>query len=234
MGVNRFKSKKKVKEQDLKSIKRGSKSKFREWVETIVIALILATFIRTFIIQAFRIPTESMEPTLFGDAHYVNHSSLSKSPIPRFIQQHTYLVGDHLFVCKFIYGISIPFANKQIFNFNHPKRFDVVVFKYPEDPRKDFIKRIIGLPGEEIMIRDRQVTINGEPLDDKYAYFIDEPLIPRRDYGPVIIPKDSYFVMGDNRDNSRDSRYWDFLSRELIRGKALFIYWPPQRIKWIR
>lgn len=226
------KKSKKIKNQ---TIKRDNRSRIVEWIKTIAIALILALLIRTFIIQAFRIPTESMAMTLLGDAYYSDTPSLSQNPILRFIQRHTYLVGDHLFACKFIYGVPIPFTDKHILEFNHPKRFEVIIFKYPEDPKKDFIKRIIGLPGEEIMIRDRQVYINRELLDDRHAHFTYEPKFGHIDnYGPRIIPPDSYFVMGDNRDNSKDSRYWGFLSRRLIKGKALFIYWPPQRIRLIK
>ena len=234
MSSKRKSKTKKVKGQEVKGIK-GKKSKIREWAETIIVALILATLIRTFIVEAFRIPTESMKPTFLGDAYYNHHPSLAQNPFLRWVQRHTYSVGDHLFVCKFIYGLPVPFTNKHIFKLNHPKRFDVIVFKYPENPKKNFIKRVIGLPGEEIMIKDNQVYINAEPLDDRFAYFSGGPIFMQRDnYGPRIIPTDSYFVMGDNRDNSKDSRYWGFLSRRLIKGKALFIYWPPQRIRWIK
>lgn len=214
---------------------RDNKSRIIEWAKTIVIAVILALIIRTFVIQAFRIPTESMEMTLLGDAYYNDYPSLSQNRFLRFIQRHTYLVGDHLFACKFIYGLPIPFTDKHILSFHNPKRFDVIVFKYPEDPRKDFIKRVIGLPGEEIMIREGQVYINREPLNDRFSHFTNGPILRKMDnYGPEIIPLDSYFVMGDNRNNSKDSRYWGFLPRGLIKGKALFIYWPPQRIRLIR
>lgn len=215
--------------------KKRKKGKIREWIEVIITAFILALLIRTFIIEAFRIPTESMQPTLFGDKYYRRLPSLSKNEILRWLQLNTYLVGDHLFACKFIYGIPIPFVNNHILEFHSPKRFDVIVFKHPKEGRT-FIKRVIGLPGEEIMIKKKRVYINGEPLDDRYAYYSDDTYIsPLDDWKrSLIIPKDHYFVMGDNRDNSSDSRSWGFLPKGFIKGKALFIYWPPQRIRWIR
>jgi signal peptidase I len=214
--------------------RKEKRSKLREWIEVLISALIIALLIRTFVIEAFRIPTSSMEPTLLGDRFYRDLPSLSKNPLLRWLQLHTYLVGDHLFVCKFIYGIPIPFVDNHILEFHSPKRFDVIVFKNPREGRT-FIKRVIGLPGEEIMIKNRKVYINGEPLDDRYAYYSDSYLRPYDNWqSPLIIPKDHYFVMGDNRNNSSDSRSWGFLPKDLIKGKALFIYWPPHRIGLIR
>lgn len=176
----------------------------RETIESIVIALILALFIRTFVVQAFKIPSSSMEPTL--------------------------LVGDHLLVNKFIYGIHIPFTDIRLFPFKKPERGDIIVFNFPKDPKKDFIKRVIAVEGDTVEIRDKKVYINGKPAEDPHAFFAEETILPRvmdqRDnYGPVTVPKDSLFVMGDNRDRSYDSRYWGFVDIKDVEGKALIIYW---------
>lgn len=177
------------------------KSLLREYVEAIVIALVLALVIRAFVVQAFKIPSESMVPTL--------------------------LVGDHILVNKFVY------------RFIDPKRGDIIVFKFPQDERRDFIKRVIGLPGEKLEVRDRQIYINNEPLSETYAFHDSNPEFqgirfypPRDEYGPVVVPKDCYFVMGDNRENSQDSRYWGFLKEEKIRGRAFIIYWSWDKNAW--
>lgn len=164
---------------------RRAKSRVREWVEAIVIAFILFLGIRTFIIQAFHIPSGSMEPTL--------------------------LVGDHLFVNKFIY------------RFRKPRRADIIVFKYPENPKKDYIKRIIGLPGENVEVKAKNVYINDRPLDEKYVFYDTSKLY--NDFALRTVPPEKYFMMGDNRNNSRDSRRWGFLPARNIKGKALIIYW---------
>ncbi len=174
--------------------------------------LLIVSFIMYFIIQAFKIPSGSMEDTL--------------------------LIGDHLFALKFAYGWWIPVARKYI-KFRDPKRGDIIIFKFPLNTKKDFIKRCIGLPGETLEIKNKKVYINGKALKEPYAYFKDGPPQPRgmsvRDnFGPIHIPKGSFFVMGDNRDFSMDSRYWGCLERKYLRGKALFIYWPPKRIRIIR
>lgn len=193
------------------------KGKLRDWAESIFIALILALFIRTFVVQAFKIPSGSMEPTL--------------------------LIGDHLLVCKFYYGIKLPFINKFIVRFNSPKRGDVIVFVFPLDRSKDFIKRVIGLPGDEIEIINKQVYINGKPYSNPHAFYSDPYIYPkivspRDNFGPVVVPKDKYFVMGDNRDKSYDSRFWGFVDRRCIKGKAFIIYWSWERpfvhIRWSR
>ena len=187
-----------------------TKSTIREYFESIVIAVILALFIRTFVVQAFKIPTGSMEENL--------------------------LIGDHLLVNKFVFGPSASGLERAVLPIGTIDRLDVVVFKYPEEPERDFIKRVIGLPGETLEVRDKKVFIDGKPLDEPYAHYIDAPTIPtefhevtssdvRERYGPVTVPPNQYFVMGDNRDNSQDSRYWGFLPRENIKGKALLIYW---------
>ncbi|SPD74064.1 Signal peptidase I [uncultured Desulfobacterium sp.] len=180
------------------------KSALREYVEAAAIAIILALFIRTFIIQAFKIPSGSMIPTL--------------------------LVGDHILVNKFVYGVKIPFINKTIIPVSSPKREDVIVFIYPVDKSKDFIKRVIGLPGETLEMIDTKIFIDGKPYDDKYGVY-SEPdeqrrLIPgKSNFGPLKVPDGHLFVMGDNRDNSHDSRFWGFVPLPSVKGKALIIYW---------
>ncbi|HXE80502.1 MAG TPA: signal peptidase I [Vicinamibacterales bacterium] len=181
------------------------KSTGREYFESIVIAVILALFIRTFVVQAFKIPTGSMENNL--------------------------LVGDHLLVNKFIFAPTATELERRLLPIDPIRRGDVVVFKYPEDPARDFIKRVIGLPGETLEIRAKKVYINGEPLDEPYVHFLSPPsgssasYDVRERYGPVVVPADHYFVMGDNRDNSQDSRWWGFLPRHYIKGQALMVYW---------
>ena len=186
------------------------KSTLREYFESIVIAVILALFIRTFVVQAFKIPTGSMEDTL--------------------------LIGDHLLVNKFVYGPAPTALERALLPVGTIKRGEVLVFKYPEDPERDFIKRIIGLPGETVELREKKVYINGKPLDEPYVHFLTAPAEPselhevtsfdvRERYGPVTVPPDHYFAMGDNRDFSLDSRYWGFVPRDNIMGKPLVIYW---------
>ncbi|MGB7219241.1 MAG: signal peptidase I [Vicinamibacterales bacterium] len=186
------------------------KSTVREYFESILVAVILALFIRTFVVQAFKIPTGSMENNL--------------------------LIGDHLLVNKFIVGPSMSNLERTLLPLGTISRGDIVVFKYPEDPERDFIKRVIGLPGETVELREKRVSVNGKMLDEPYTHFLEAPGDPsgfhevtssdvRERYGPVTVPPNQYFVMGDNRDNSQDSRYWGFLPREYIKGKALLIYW---------
>jgi signal peptidase I len=186
------------------------KSTLREYFESIVVAVILALFIRTFVVQAFKIPTGSMENNL--------------------------LIGDHLLVNKFVFGPTTSAAERGVLPITEIRRGDVIVFKYPEEPSRDFIKRVIGLPGETIELRDKKVSINGTPLDEPYVHFLEPPgtssefrevtsFDVRERYGPVTVPPNQYFVMGDNRDNSQDSRYWGFLPRDYVKGKALVIYW---------
>jgi signal peptidase I len=186
------------------------KSTVREYFESIVIAVILALFVRTFVVQAFKIPTGSMENNL--------------------------LIGDHLLVNKFVFGPSETAIGRALLPVSDIKRRDVVVFKYPEEPERDFIKRVIGLPGETVEVREKRVYINGQPLVEPYVHYLEPPAAPsslhevtsfdvRERYGPVTVPPGQYFVMGDNRDNSQDSRYWGFLPRNYVKGKALFIFW---------
>jgi signal peptidase I len=186
------------------------KSTLREYFESIVIAVILALFIRTFVVQAFKIPTGSMEENL--------------------------LIGDHLLVNKFVFGPTMSRYERALLPIGTIARGNVIVFKYPEEPDRDFIKRVIGLPGETVEVKEKKVYINGRALDEPYVHFLQPPSAAsefhevtsfdvRERYGPVTVPANHYFVMGDNRDNSQDSRYWGFLPRENVKGKALIIYW---------
>ena len=198
------------------------KSLTREYIEAILIALLLALLIRTFIVQAFKIPSGSMENTL--------------------------LIGDHILVSKFSYGThipnEIPFINSKLFDdivlfSSVPERGDIIVFKFPKDETRDFIKRVIALPGDLLEVRRQKVFINKKPYADARARHTespsDSPLVPRDDFGPILIPEGHVFVMGDNRENSQDSRYWGYLNVKKIRGKALIIYWSWDRIEsWVR
>lgn len=184
------------------------KSALREYFESIVVAVILALFIRTFVVQAFKIPTGSMEQNL--------------------------LIGDHLLVNKFVFSPTATDAERSLLPVTSINRGDVIVFKYPEDPERDFIKRVIGLPGDVVEVRHKRVYIDGRPLDEPYVYYLRPSSAAaspfgvadlREQYGPVTVPPSEYFVMGDNRDNSQDSRYWGFLPRDLVKGRALVIYW---------
>ena len=186
------------------------KSTVREYFESIVIAVILALFIRTFVVQAFKIPTGSMENNL--------------------------LIGDHLLVNKFVFGPTETALERALLPAGTIRRGDIVVFKYPEEPERDFIKRVIGLPGDKLEVRGKRVYINDTALVEPYAHYLTPAENPsdvhevtsfdvRERYGPVTVPPNQYFMMGDNRDNSQDSRYWGFLPREYVKGKALLIYW---------
>jgi signal peptidase I len=181
------------------------KSIVREYFETLVIAVVLALFVRTWVFQAFKIPTGSMENNL--------------------------LVGDHLIVNKMIFAPAVTGIERAILPDRGVRRGDVVVFKYPEQPERDFIKRVIGLPGDRLELRRKKIYINGQPLEEPYVRLIEPPSTSpgrtddvREEYGPVTVPDGQYFMMGDNRDNSQDSRYWGFLPRSYIKGQALFIY----------
>ena len=184
------------------------KSTVREYFESICIAVILALFVRTFVVQAFKIPTGSMENNL--------------------------LIGDHLLVNKFVFAPTLNDVERKLLPIDPVRRGDILVFKFPEDPERDFIKRVIGLPGETLEVRNKKVIINGKPLEENYVHFIFPPeeRAPgdvsfdggKSDYGPVTVPEGHYFMMGDNRDNSEDSRYWGFMPADYIKGKALFVY----------
>lgn len=180
------------------------KGKLREYTEAIIVALLLALIIRAYIVQAFKIPSGSMEQTL--------------------------LVGDHILVTKFIYGTNIPFTDRKVLVFKKPQRGDIIVFKYPKDPKRDFIKRVIAVEGDVIEGRNKKILLNGKPLDEGYIQHTDNDIRPlamdvRDNFGPVYVPKNKLFVMGDNRDQSYDSRYWEFVDLKSVKGKAFIIYW---------
>lgn len=180
------------------------KGALRENLEALVIALILALFIRTFFVQAFKIPTGSMLETL--------------------------QIGDHILVNKFIYGVKLPFIRKTVIPVTDPEREDIVVFIYPEDKSKDFIKRVVGVAGDVIQIKNKKLYVNGKHLTGPYEQHTRPEIIPgaynnRDNFGPITVPKDKLFVMGDNRDNSHDSRFWGFVPLSEVKGKAFIIYW---------
>ena len=190
--------------------KTTGKKVFREWVESILIAFVLAIFIRTFVVQAFRIPTGSMRTTL--------------------------MEGDVILVNKFIYGAKVPFLPLRLPALRKPVAGDVVVFIYPEDPKKDFIKRLVACGGDTVEIKNGTIFVNGQPLLEggfggRYYY-------NRGEYGreadKITVPQGQYFVLGDNSASSQDSRYWGFVPQENLLGKAIFIYWPPQRLRVIQ
>lgn len=175
-----------------------------DYAEAIITALILALVIRAYVVQAFKIPTGSMVATL--------------------------LPGDHLLVNKFIFGTDIPFTHMRILTVKDPARGDIIVFKYPEDTSRDFIKRVIGVGGDVIEGRDKQLFVNGQLQIEPYVQHADSgmhsPDQDHRDtFGPIKVPEGKYFLMGDNRDFSYDSRFWGVVDREEILGKALVIYW---------
>ena len=179
-------------------MKKEVLSGIKETVETIVIALLLAFVIRTFVVETFWIPSGSMKPNL--------------------------QVGDRIMAYKFLY------------NLNWVKRGDIIVFKYPLNPKKDFVKRAIGLPGDVVQIREKKVFVNGKEIKEPYVIHNDnwEVGFPRDDYGPVKVPPGSLFMLGDNRDSSDDSRFWGFVPEKNIIGEAFLIYWPLWRIRIIR
>lgn len=193
-----------------------SKSLIREYLEAIGLAILLALIIRTWGLQAFKIPSESMKPTL--------------------------LIGDHLLVFKSAYDIKLPFSDRILLRVGEPKRGDVVVFVYPENRDMDFIKRIIGLPGETVEVKDQTVLVNGKPIEDPWGHYLPTyngyHQCPHPDhFGPVTVPPDQYFVMGDNRNESKDSRYWfdcqgGFVPRADLIGRAVIIYWAWQDESW--
>jgi signal peptidase I len=196
----------------VKSAEVQAKSKVREYVESILWAIVLALVIRTCVIQSFKIPSGSMEDTL--------------------------IIGDCLLVNKFIYGIKIPFTDLRLPAVRDPKRGDVLVFKFPEDRSKDFIKRLIGVPGDEIMVRDKRVYVNGAPYQNPHEVHKDSQTLPREatvrdNFGPVRVPAGSYFMMGDNRDNSYDSRFWGLVPKNDLVGLAVIKYWSWDQDRWL-
>jgi len=200
-----------------KNKKEKTKSKIQEYIEAIIIAILIAVFIRTFVVQAYKIPSRSMVPTL--------------------------LVGDHLLVNKFIYGVKIPYFRETIIPVTDPERGDIVVFIYPNDRSKDFIKRVIGVAGDKIEIKNKKIYINDKEYSDSHGIYSDRfiypaSLQPRDNFGPVTVPPKSLFVMGDNRDESADSRFWGFVDLMDVEGKAFIIYWSwdseDQSLRWKR
>jgi signal peptidase I len=209
------------------------KSTIREYSESIAVAVAIALILRAFVIEAFQIPSGSMIPTLE--------------------------IGDHIFVSKFAYGIGIPLTEKKILPWHQPQRGDVIVFKYPLDPSVDYIKRVVGLPGDRVEVRHNEIFINGKPMPrelldahfpshesvNRMAELWQERLdghphkalhVPDRitEFGPITVPPRNVFVMGDNRDNSNDSRVWGPVRYELIKGRALIVWWSrdPERGGW--
>jgi signal peptidase I len=186
------------------------KSVIRDWAESIIIAVLLALVIRAFIVQAFKIPTGSMRMTL--------------------------IEGDLILVNKFIYGAKVPFTNFRLPALRPPKRGDVIVFIYPEDKSKDFIKRLVGLPGDQIEIKGGSIYINALPAPEvifNQIYYYNRGQLALSGE-KIVVPENSYFVLGDNSATSKDSRYWGFVPKNNLLGKAMIVYWPPQRIKIIK
>ncbi len=193
----------------------------KEYLEPLIVAVLIALFIRAFVVQAFEIPSSSMEPTL--------------------------QIGDYLLVNKFIHGIRIPYTNIKFFQFKKPQRGEVIVFIFPLDPSKDFIKRVIGTEGEKVEIIHNRIYINDRLIQDPWGHFVTNDF-PRsylqriENFGPIVVPKDSLFVMGDNRDNSEDSRVWGFLNVNAVLGKAFITYFSWDRnaenlfdkVRWVR
>jgi signal peptidase I len=193
------------------------KSKIRELIEGIIVAVLIALLITTFVIKMYKIPSRSMVPTL--------------------------LVGDQLVVNKFIYGIKMPYLRNTIIPITDPQRSDIIVFIYPKDRSIEFIKRVIGIGGDTIEIKDKNIFINGKLFTDNVGIYTDKIIYPgslqsRDNFGPVTVPKGSLFVMGDNRDNSVDSRFWGFVDLKDVQGKAFIIYWSwnhdEREIRWQR
>ena len=182
----------------------ATKGRVRENVEAIVIAILLALFIRAFVVQAFKIPSGSMKETL--------------------------QIGDHILVNKFLYGIKLPWLGTTLIPIGKPEPEDIVVFRFPEEPDKDFIKRTVAVAGDAVEVRNKKLFINGQLVERPYAVFKDPHVLPgiiqpRDNMGPVTVPPDKIFVMGDNRDHSYDSRFWGFVDLKAVKGEAFIIYW---------
>jgi len=187
------------------------KSQLREWTESIIIAVILALIIRTFVVQAFKIPSGSMIPT--------------------------FEIGDRIFVSKLVYGAKVPFTNFRLPGIREPKRGDIIVFVSPETPKKDFVKRLIAFGGETVEIKDGSIYIDGKIVDQP-ASIRAVNYYNNGDYGKesetIMVPRDSYYVLGDNSASSRDSRYWGFVPKNNVIGKVSLIYWPLHRLKIVK
>jgi len=185
-----------------------------EYSEAIITALILALLIRAYVIQAFKIPSGSMIPTL--------------------------VIGDHILVNKFLYGTRIPFSETMVLEFTKPEKGAIIVFKYPEDPTRDFIKRVVAVEGDVVESKNKAIYVNGKLTSEPYTQHTDNSIRPmgiepRDNFGPLIVPRNKYFVMGDNRDQSYDSRYWGYVDRKDIKGKALILYWSwDSKNNWVR
>ena len=175
------------------------KSTFREYAESILIAAILALFIRTFVFQAFNIPSGSME--------------------------HNLVVGDHILVNKFIYAPTATSLERWLLPMRSLDRQDIIVFRGPPEPEKDFIKRVLGLPGESVEVRDGVVYVDGDEIDEPYVNHDSAYGQFHDSDGLEKVPQDEYYVLGDNRENSRDSRYWGTVPRSSVKGKAMLVYW---------
>jgi signal peptidase I len=208
---------------DQRSAKKSASQSAKDWIKSIVIALVIWFFLRALLVEAFRIPSGSMENTL--------------------------LVGDFLFVNKALYGAEIPIVNKRLPAFREPQRFDIVIFESPEEAGVNVVKRVVGMPGDTLSMVGGVLHLNGDPQLEQHARQGDQlsdPEDPRmrawqvrylvnreprayrpslKNWGPIAVPRDSFFVMGDNRDNSYDSRYWGFLGRDRIAGRPLIIYY---------
>lgn len=205
-------------EKSLKNESNAQKrGRWRENIEAILVAIVIALFIRTFVVQAFKIPSGSMKQTL--------------------------QIGDHILVNKFIYGIKIPYWRKTIVPVKNPQKGDIIVFKFPVEPEKDFIKRVIGVAGDVVECRDKKLFVNHKPVNHDFGVYTDPHIIPaqvrpRDNFGPITVPENSLFVMGDNRDESFDSRFWGFVDLKAVNGKAFIIYWSWDRqkfgVRWSR
>jgi len=191
--------------------------KVKEYAEAIIIAILIALFIRTFVVQAFKIPSGSMKPTL--------------------------QIGDHILVNKFIYGVKVPFVRSTLIPISEPKRGDIIVFIYPQDRTKDFIKRVIAIGGDRVEIRNKEIYVNDVLSEDTHGVYVDPVVMPgamqpRDNMGPVEVPKGTVFVMGDNRDQSYDSRFWGFVDLKDVMGEAFMIYWSwngdERSVRWDR
>jgi len=202
-----------AKPQDDHYLEKSHRTVFQEYIEAFVVAIILAILIRALLVQAFKIPSGSMESTL--------------------------LIGDHILVNKLVYGIRVPFTNLRWPRLADPARSDVIVFVYPEDRTKDFIKRVVAIGGDTVEIRNKKVFVNGKEVTAPYAQFLSNSILPataspRDNFGPMKVPPDHLFVMGDNRDFSHDSRFWGFVPVEDVKGEAFLIYYSTQEFPSVR
>jgi signal peptidase I len=191
---------------------RQPKSRLRQNVESLLLAVVVALLVRASVVEAFWVPSGSMLPTI--------------------------QIGDHLFVNKLAYGMHLPFVEREVTQWSPLHRGDVVVFTSPVDRNIDLIKRVIAVAGDTVEIRKKRLYINGEEVPDPHAHFTDirdREAVPRDHFGPVTVPPGKFFVMGDNRDQSYDSRYWGFADESDVKGQATFIYWSwDSRRHWVR